>query len=244
MSIYDDTILGDEPVAYYAMGTVGWESDVLGTSPPGQYHGSCIGTLMPNDDWATVFEGMNGYLSIPDMSTFSPATTGVLTVEAWLRPDTLRVPMPQGSGYCHWLSKTAPDANEWALRYYSRENSETPPRPNHISGYAYNPAGGLGAGSRIQDPVTPGEWIHVALVIDTTDVGIGHVTGRTRIYRNGMLRDLDALSSYSIVPVHTAAPVRVGYRLVGAVGKVAFYDRALPAERLLAHHQAMVGGAP
>lgn len=36
---------------------------------------------------------------------------------------------------------------------YSLTNAETPPRPNRISGYAFNPAGGLGSGAFFQDPI-------------------------------------------------------------------------------------------
>ena len=55
-------------------------------------------------------------------------------------------------------------SHEYALRMYSRQNAAS--RPNRISGYAFNPQGGLGSGSYFQDPVTKGEWIYVAVVID------------------------------------------------------------------------------
>jgi hypothetical protein len=44
---------------------------------------------------------------------------------------------------------------KYALRMYSLANAETP--PNRISGYAFNPAGGLGSGAFFQDPVIPSE---------------------------------------------------------------------------------------
>jgi hypothetical protein len=246
VSAYDIAVIADDPAAYYRLDGAdaeGHAEDAFAGAgaPRGYWSGGRTRTMLPNGDWGAAFNGIDGRFEVESFAGSSAATTGALTVEAWIRPDSLIVPVPVGSGYCHWLSKTAPGFNEWAMRYYSRLNSETPPRPNAISGYAYNPAGGLGAGSRFQDPIVPGQWIHVALVIDATDVDEDvHPMGVTRIYRDGVLRDADSLEVYNVVPTRGPAPVRIGWRFPGAVAKVAFYDRAVPAERLVAHRDAMV----
>jgi len=63
---------------------------------------------------------------------------------------------------------------------YSANNTEH--RANRISFYLFNSQGGLGIGSYFQDPITPGEWIHVVGVADTE---------RTAIYKNGVFRKCD-----------------------------------------------------
>jgi hypothetical protein len=60
------------------------------------------------------------------------------------------------------------------------------------------------------------------------------------------LRDQDSLSDYAITPVRTASPLRIGSTslrscFLGAIGKVAIYQRELSAAQIAAHHRAMVG---
>jgi hypothetical protein len=52
-----------------------------------------------------VFDGIDDYIEIPDSSDLSLATTGHLTVSAWIRPDVLTFPYAQGTGYLHWRAK-------------------------------------------------------------------------------------------------------------------------------------------
>ncbi|MFE4254272.1 LamG-like jellyroll fold domain-containing protein [Streptomyces sp. NPDC056910] len=131
---------------------------------------------------------------------------------------------------------------------YSQGNREG--RVNRISGYAFNPTGGLGAGSYFQDPVTPGQWIHYAFVINTTSVSATCPTGYVKIYKNGVLRDRDSLSDYSVRPSRTASPMRIGSAslrsyFLGAIAKVAIYQCELKAAQLADHHRVMtrVGGS-
>ena len=65
--------------------------------------------------------------------------------------DTLQFSDEEGSGYVYTMGKGDPGAHEWYTRMYSEANAES--RPNRISGYAFNPAGGLGAGSYFEDTV-------------------------------------------------------------------------------------------
>ena len=181
---------------------------------------------------APVFDGSTGYVEIPDSEDFSQPTRGGLTVEAWLRPDTLAMPNVEGSGYVHWLGKGEPQQQEWVARMYQAGNSEG--RANRISFYAFNLSGGLGAGSYFQDPLTAGAWLHVVGRIDAVN---------TSIFCNGDQRDTDPLSGYDIIPEHGSAPVRIGTRecvsfFQGAIGRVAIYGAPLSAESIQAHYQA------
>ena len=100
------------------------------------------------------FDGIDDYVEIPSSDDFSVSKTGELTVSAWLKPDVLDFPNSEGTGYVHWMGKGDAGQQEWVLRMYSLDNTETPPRPNRISFYVFNPQGGLGVGSHFQDPVT------------------------------------------------------------------------------------------
>lgn len=229
---YDQAVLDDHPIAYLPLKspTQGSEKDETGNGRSGTYpgnQGTASIVTMPNQDFAVSFNGANQFVEIQDHDKLSIATTGMFTVEAWIRPDTLEFSNQEGS-----------------LRMYSYTNTETPPRPNRISGYAFNLAGGLGSGSYFQNTVVLGDWIQVAVVYNTVDVSATYPTGYVQIYKNGVLRDTTAMDQYSIVPANGTAPLRIGTRnstsfFEGAIGKVALYDYPLSAARILEHHRIM-----
>ncbi|MBK7865444.1 MAG: LamG domain-containing protein [Archangiaceae bacterium] len=184
---------------------------------------------------APVFNGSTAYVEIGDDDAYSQVTHGGLTIEAWVRPDSLSMSHREGSGYVHWMGKGEAGAHEWTTRMYQAGNAES--RDNRISFYHFNPSGGLGAGSYFQDPVKVGEWIHVVGTIDQTTL---------RIYKNGALRDSDLLSGYSIRPQNTSSPLRIGTRdfnsfFQGSVARVAIYSAPLPPARIAAHYAARTG---
>jgi hypothetical protein len=240
---YDAGVLSDAPIGYWP-----GRADLTGHGHHGTYSGAPRLTVLPNGDTAPRYDGATQYLTIPDAPDLSVTRTGVLTIEAWLRPDTLQFPNGEGDGggYVHWLGKGVPGQHEYVARMYSLVNPER--RPNRISGYAFNSAGGLGAGSYFQDVVHRGEWIHYALVINTVNRSSAYPTGFVKVFKNGRLRDQDALIDYHVVPRDGTAPFRVGTRNLtsffqGAIGKVAVYDREVNATRLLAHYRSMVAPA-
>lgn len=244
MSAYDTAVLADGPVAYWPCNDVsgGTLANLAVGTPAGAYVGNPTATVLPNGDPAAAFNGVDQYAEIADSNAFSVVTTGRLTIEAWMRPDTLQFPHSESTGYVHWMGKGVSGQHEWVLRMYSFTNDEA--RPNRISGYAFNLSGGLGAGSYFQDAVLVGEWIHVAVVINTADVSPSYSTGYTKMFKNGVLRDQDALLDFTIVPANGTAPVRIGTRdfgswFQGAVGKVAIYNYELTPAQLTAHRRIM-----
>jgi hypothetical protein len=237
---YDERVLSDAPVGYWPA-----RIDLTRRGHHGKFSGAPRTAALPNGDPAPRYDGAGQYLTIPDAPDLSVTRTGVLTIEAWMRPDTLQFPNGEGNGggYVHWLGKGAPGQHEYVARMYSLDNPDG--RPNRISGYAFNSTGGLGAGSYFQDVVRRGEWIHYALVINTVDTSAAYPTGYIKVFKNGRLRDQDALSHYGIVPRDGTAPLRVATRdlasyFKGAIGKVAVYDREVSGIRLLPHYRAMV----
>jgi hypothetical protein len=74
-----------------------------------------------------VFDGQDDYIEIPDNADFSVATTGQLSVSAWIRPDVLTFPVSQSTGYVHWMGKGEIGQHEWAFRIYDMDTTDNPP---------------------------------------------------------------------------------------------------------------------
>lgn len=245
-SDYDDVIIADEPVLYLPLEDTN-SCDHSGNAYKGTVSGMTTAATLPNGDTARDFNGVDEYVTVTDRDALSIPTTGRLTLEAWIRPDTLQFTNDEGTGYVHWMGKGTTDQQEYVARMYSLDNTES--RPNRISGYAFNQTGGLGVGSYFQDTVTAGNWVHYVLVINTVDVDATYTMGYTKIYKNGTQRDKDNLASLSIVPGNGTAPLRIGTRdlssfFEGAIGKVAVYDTELTPYQILEHYQTMVPPVP
>jgi len=244
-SAYDTTVLADNPIAYWQLGdTMTTVSDCSAAAlHPGTYRNAPKTTTLPNGDPVKVFNGSTQYAEIPDANDLSVIKTGIITLEAWMRPDTLQFPNLEGSGYVHWMGKKANGGNcEYVARMYALTNAEN--RPNRISGYSFNLTCGLGAGSYFEELVSKGEWIHYALVINTKDTSPKYPTGYTKVYKNGSLRDTDSLKGYAIIPGNGTAPLRLGTANLdsyfqGAIGKVAFYNYEVSADKLYNHYKMM-----
>lgn len=242
-SAYDNVILADCPVAFWSLGTgETGVTDQTGHGHNSRAYGRPEITTFVNGDSATAFDGVAQYIEVPDHAALSVPATGILTIEAWLRPDVLEFLHQEGTNYVHWMGKGDVNQYEYVARMYSHTTTDDPPRPNRISGYAFNLAGGLGTGSYFQDEVTVGRWIHYMLVINTVESDDTHPTGYTKVYKNGHLRDQDALTSFATVPGDGTAPFRIATRnfdsfFLGAIAKVAIYDYELPSATVLGHYQ-------
>ncbi|MGO4255119.1 LamG-like jellyroll fold domain-containing protein [Marmoricola sp. RAF53] len=241
-SAYAQAVLKDDPTAFLQ-----GLDDVTGNTANGTVVGGSTATKLPNGDPALAFNGKGQYAQFSDSKAFEVDNTGVLTAEYWLRPDALEFSDVEGSGYVYTLGKGTGNQHEWYARMYSKTNQEN--RPNRISGYVFNPAGGLGSGSYFEDPVKTGEWIHVALVINARAKSSAYPMGYVKIYKNGVLRDTDSLQNYDITPRSGTAPLRVGTGYLnsffqGALGDISFYDRELTQAQIADHQKAMSAAAP
>jgi hypothetical protein len=196
---------------------------------------------LPNGDLYYTFDGTEDYLEADDDALFSIAYNGTLTWEVWMRPDTLEFPRVEGSNYVHFLGKGDVGNHEWAGRMYNYHNLEVPPRPNRVACYAWNLIGNQGAGSYFQETVNPGEWIHVVASYSVA-------ADRIRIYKNGVMTLASTLSSYSIVPVDGASPLRLGTKdgfsfFKGALAKVAIYNSEISAATVANHYTTMMSAS-
>lgn len=253
-SSYDQDILSDAPRLYFSLGSTirtDFEPDLSGHGHRGVRHprGALPWARLPNGERASIFDGKSTYIEVGSAPDLSVPTTGVLTIEAWMRPDVLDFAHAEGDGYVHWLGKGMSGAHEYALRMYSATTSSDPPRPQRVSAYAFNLSGGLGSGSYFQDPIAAGQWLHVVAVINSVASSATYPRGYVRLYKNGVLRDTTGLDQFDVTPRAGNAPLRLGTRdlrsfFQGAIGKVAIYDRELPAARIRAHFQAMAAQRP
>lgn len=206
-------------------------------------------TLYPQQ--VRTFDGARSFIEIPDSDVFSLATTGALTFSIRFRPDALRFGTSEASGYVHIMGKGAGSNPEWALRMYSLGNTEQPTRDNRISVYVFEPGKTYGAGTYLQEQITPGEWIHVVGVFDGTNVYIyridrdGVVRKNCSQYRGTLTGACQKDAYYPITPVNGSAPVRIGSRnltsfFLGAIYEVRFWNRALSSSEVLSLHNGSV----
>jgi Concanavalin A-like lectin/glucanases superfamily len=254
-SSYDQLIVAHNPAMYLPMSSPssGREADLTGRGHEGIYHPAGVTpsrTVLPNGDPVADFDGISQYLQVPDANDLSVISRGRLTIEAWIRPDTLRFASEERCasgkrcGYVHLLGKGEPGQHEYVARMYSKRKGVK--RPNRISGYAFNLTGGFGSGSFFQDRVTAGAWLLVHIVINTHHTSRDYPTGYVKIFKSGELRQTTRLDQFGVVPGNGTAPFRVGTRdlgsfFAGAIGKVAVYLHELTPARIESHYSAMVG---
>jgi hypothetical protein len=248
---YAQAVLAKGPIAFWRLGElVGpTAADASGNAHDGTYIGAPTfgepGAILDDPDGAVGFDGHGDYIEIPDGAGFGQPDSGKgLTVEVWMRPDVLTFAGQTTQDYVHWLGKGEADDFEWGFRFYSKDS---PTRPNRISAYIWNPAGGEGAGAYFQDELMAGRWIHVVACYDPGDQSVAGAG--VSIYRDGVLRCSPAnspgalYSAFDIVPAHGPAPPRLGTRdlgsfLVGALDDVAIYPRVLRADEIAENYHA------
>lgn len=201
---------------YYPLNATAGAKDMKGS-----VNGTATGATFGAN--GATFDG-NDYIQLPDHNDFSVTTTGKLTVVGFVSINDWRNNR-QGGEYVHWMGKGVSGAHEWTFRYYPDNHAD---RPSRLSFYHFNSSGGLGAGSYSQNPTGSTEF----MITGQVDLS------NTRIFRDGVLRDTDALSGYGINPTNTSTPVRIGTRdmstgfLDGRVRRVAFFNRSLSATEL------------
>ena len=261
---YDQTVLCDQPVAYWAMkGTASTEPDLVANNT-GTYEGAApTAATLPNGDAAAHFNGSTGYLTIPSNAAFSLPTTHSLTWEGWINADTLQFPNASGDGYIDWMGKCADYAPtcEWEARMYRTTTSES--RPNRLSAYIFNNSAGLGSAADwqpVNDLIEASTWYHVVGEYTTLSqpsdcTGTTTYPGSINVWVNGVEWDhaqhgqTGCMSQYNVVPTASGSPLNIGTMagdtwFPGAIGKVAIYNKLLTQDQISAHYRAMTGKSP
>ena len=224
-SSYDQTILADGPVAYWAMNKLtGTEPDLTGNNHTGTYHsGTTAAAALPNADQAADFNGSSQYVSVPSSAAFSIPTTGNLTWEAWIRPDVLQFPN-DSNGYVDWMGKCQDygPTCEWEARMYSTTNSEN--RCNRMSAYVFNPSAGLGSAADWQPVcglIQAGRWYHIVgeyttLMQPSDCQDAATYPGMIDIWVNGVRwshsnhGQTGCMSQYDVKPAANNSPLNIG----------------------------------
>lgn len=149
----------------------------------------------------------------------SPALdiTGVITIEAWIRPDDT------DSGIL--VSKDFQQAGpSWCQMYLWGQTRRLQVAVNDDAGPTL-----VG-----QTPIEPGRWYHVAMTYDGNH--------RTRIYVNGRLECEDAARYHGPIPAGNE-PLRIGKRadghpFHGAMDEIRLFAEETPPEQILARYEA------
>jgi len=263
--MYDDVILADNPVGYWAMtGTIS-ENDLTNRGHTGTYKGGQPQQAkLPNGDIAAVFDGIQKYLAIPSSPDFSIPTTHKLTWEAWICPTVLQWTNksdPYAYGYVDFMGKCQDygPTCEWEARMYATKNSEN--RPNRISAYVFNPSAGLGSAADWQpvaNLIQQGQWYHVVgeyQTITTPAPCKSAYPGTIDIWVNGVKWNFKShaptgcMSQYRIVPRRNSSPLNIGTMAFdtwfpGSIGKVAIYNYLLTQDQITNHFSTMIGYTP
>ncbi|HVV53522.1 MAG TPA: LamG-like jellyroll fold domain-containing protein, partial [Polyangia bacterium] len=261
---YDQTVLCDQPAAYWAMKASGaTEPDLVGHDD-GTYKGAApTAATLPNKDPAAHFNGSSGYLSIPSSAALSVPTTHSLTWEGWIKADTLQFANASSDGYVDWMGKCADygPTCEWEARMYSTTTSES--RPNRMSAYIFNSSAGLGSAADWQPAdnlIKANTWYYVVgeyttLAAPSDCQNTSMYPGSINVWVNGVEWDhgehgqTGCMSQYDVIPTANDSPLNIGTMaqdtwFPGAVGKVAVYDKLLTPAQIAAHYRAMTGESP
>ncbi len=264
---YDDLVLTDHPVAYWAMTGSTVEPDLTGAGHTGTYMGGPRPkATLPDGELANDFNDsgsqLGQYLRVPTSPVFSIATAHALTFEAWIRPDVLQFAHPaSGDGYIDWMGKCqeySPSC-EWEARMYSARTSQG--RADRLSAYVFNPSAGLGSAADWQPAgraLSPGRWLYVVGEYQTRSTPRQcnrAYPGTINIWVDGVQQDFaihqptGCMSQHDIHPTAGSSPLDIGTMALdswfqGAVGKLAIYDTLLSQAQISAHYAAMTGLAP
>lgn len=262
---YDQTVLGDGPVAYWSMkATSSTETDLTGNGHTGTYIGGSPQKIsLPNGESVADFNGSNQYLSIPSHADFSIITTHNFTWEAWIRADVLQFPNASNSGYVAWMGKCADYSPtcEWQARMYTTTNTQN--RCNRFSAYAFNLSASLGSGADWQPTcglIQPAIWYHIVGEYTTLQQPAGCTNATTypgsiNIWVNGVLWNQSkhgqtgCMSQYSVTPQAANSPINIGSMALdtwfpGAIAKVAIYNKLLTQTQISTHYRTMIGEDP
>jgi Concanavalin A-like lectin/glucanases superfamily len=257
---YSTTVLADKPVGYWRLNEQSLGDQVTDESGR-NHHGKIVGNPIMGADGAianstnkSITFAANAYLEIPSSTDFSIQTSGIgLSVELWMRPDTLIFPGEGESQYINWLGKGQKDEMEWGFVFYSVDH---PKRPNRISAYAWNPQGGLGAGAYCSGSIVkPIEWLHLVACYDNYSCSCSKKPG-VHLFVNGVQTKGPPSpgtlyfneGNWSILPRSCNAPLRIGTRsatpnsyFTGGIDEVAIYPRVLTHEQIKRHYDVGMG---
>ncbi|MDH7477958.1 MAG: LamG domain-containing protein [Candidatus Bathyarchaeota archaeon] len=184
---------------------------------------------------AIYLDGIDDYISVSDAPEFSIVNNPQgMTISFWMSPASHSFFTQNEEGYVRWLGKGI----EWCFTIHNASGD----RAYQIGFYVHNATGGLGIGTRFQEPWDVNEWVFITAVMDGK--------GLLHIYKNGVYKwtsyNYSAPNSLNItiVPEDTNTPLTIGRRFdveeyfYGRVDDVRLYTRALSNNEILALYRS------
>ena len=199
------------------------------------------GTLVNGPGWTTdtpftyagnhalSFDGTNDYVSVPDSASLD--VTGAITVEAWLKPNTVSA-SADWRAVVYKLHASGTDKGGYGLIAETDQSAV----------YFFTESGGVAfAGADL----TLDAWNHVAGTLDAT--------GYMALYVNGVLKDSGIVGT-AYLPHQTDRPLYIGgnpdndgfapYEFAGNIDEVRILSRALSAGEVLSDYQHSIVPEP
>jgi|GEM_PF-6870403 len=227
--LYDATVMGDNPVAYWRLGEAPGSPTVAdltghghtGTPLNGVLLGQ-LGALLGDLDTAARFDGSNDKIDVAFAAALNPPS---FTVECWAR-------VMGGAGNYRSPITSRDDAPQRGYIFYAEPGNRWQFWTGRTAG-GWHQLNGPGAGF--------GEWYHLVGTYDGA-------TQTKRFYVNGSLM----ATAVDGVNPNTARPLRIGagategggnYWFNGLVDEVAVYDTVLSPDRIADHYRAGRFGA-
>ena len=220
-------------------GLIGWwpgdggANDIAGTNN-GALEGGATATTPGVVGTAFLFDGTNGYVSIPDSPELHPAN---LTIEAWVRCDLLDTPSPPGISYPgqQYIIFHQND-EEYGFEGFDLAKDREPRFTGTNDTWCFELTSVEGDNVYVESVTTvqTNVWYHLAGVRGTNYI---------QLYVNGQLEaqtSIDFPTGYGNYPFYFATTGQSywDHKFGGALDEVALYDRALSASEIAAIYAA------
>ena len=217
---YVDTVLADEPMAYWRLGeTAGSIAAIDATGNfSGTYQGSVVlgepGALATDTDTAVEFDGSPSYVDVGDHSEFNQLTNG-FTIEAWVKVSDI-----SGSVQRFVDNRSGVTGGFGFGRQGSRLTFTTYGHLNHLTG---------------ENALVADEWQYVAVTFDSQNDAHFYVGGELLQVVPGTSPASPSGSPLYLGRSPTNPNGTTWANLEGILDEVAIYDRVLSAEEIRAH---------
>jgi len=220
-------------------GLIGWwPGDGGANDIAGAHNGTLNGGATANATGvvgtAFLFDGTNGYVSIPDSPALHPTN---LTIEAWVRCDLLDTPSVPGISYPgQQYIVFKQNTNFYNFEGFVLAKDRHPPHLGTNDTWCFETTSVSGSNVFLESVTTvrTGVWYHVAGVRGSNYI---------QLYVNGQLEgqtNVDFPVGYGNFPLYfaTSGQSYWDHKFAGALDEVALYNRALSASEIAAIYAA------
>lgn len=221
---YRNQILFDGPVAYWRLDDTGLAvADFSGNGNVGTVVGGVaegvMGAIRTDGDAAMAFDGLSGYVSVPDVAALEFAGVAPFSLEAWVDPASVTA---TGLVICK-DSSILPRSG-----YRMTVSSQT------VSISRLDVAGGGDVATSSAGSVAAGAWTHCAATYDGVTLSI--LVNGALAASTPSSRAIPVLNTLFAIGAHPNPGILLPF--AGGIDEVAVYPYALTAAQALAHYNA------